>query len=207
MTTELYNQEHKKVGTVTMPDAFFNAAWNADLVHQVVTAYVSNQRKPLAHTKGRSEVSGGGKKPWAQKHTGRARHGSIRSPIWKGGGVAHGPVAERNYTKKINKKMKRGALASVLSKKIGEHQVFVIDSLDFKDRKTKQVATMLGHFFDKKPNVLFVSGKGNTSLFVSARNIPNVEIVHVNELTVVNGLRHKHIIFEKGAVEELAAAK
>lgn len=207
MTTELYNQENKKVGTIAMPEALFNVKWNPDLVHQVVTAYVSNQRTLTSHTKGRAEVRGGGKKPWAQKHTGRSRQGSIRSPIWKGGGVAHGPDSLRNYTKKVNKKMKHGALASVLSKKLTEKEVTIIDSLDFKNHKTKDVANMLKNFFDKKPNVLFVSGKSNTSLFVSARNIPNVEIVHARELNAMNGLRHKHIIFEKGAVEELSEVK
>ena len=207
MTTELYNQENKKVGTIEMPKTFFGTTWKPDLVHQVVVAYVSNARQLTSHTKGRAEVRGGGKKPWAQKHTGRSRQGSIRSPIWKGGGVAHGPDEFRNYGKKVNKKMKRGALASVLSKKLSDKEVTVIDSLDFKNHKTKEVAKMLKNFFDKKPNVLFVSGKSNTSLFVSARNIPNVEIVHARELNAMNGLRHKHIIFEKGAVEELAEVK
>lgn len=207
MTTELYNQEKRQVGTIEMPKTFFGATWKPDLVHQVVVAYVSNARQLTSHTKGRAEVRGGGKKPWAQKHTGRSRQGSIRSPIWKGGGVAHGPDEFRNYGKKVNKKMKRGALASVLSKKLSDKEVTVIDSLDFKNHKTKEVAKMLKNFFDKKPNVLFVSGKSNTSLFVSARNIPNVEIVHARELNAMNGLRHKHIIFEKGAVEELAEVK
>ena len=207
MTSELYNQEHKKVGTITAPDSLFGAKWNPDLVHQVVLAYESNTRKLTSHVKNRSEVRGGGKKPWAQKHTGRSRQGSSRSPIWKGGGVTHGPTAERNYFKKINKKMKRGALASVLSKKFTENEVLFVDSLEFKNKKTKDVAVMLKNFFEKKPNVLFVSATNNNSLFTSARNIPNVAIVHARELTAVNGLRHKHVIFEKGAVEELAPTK
>ncbi|MFA6365107.1 MAG: 50S ribosomal protein L4 [Candidatus Paceibacterota bacterium] len=202
MTTDLYNQEYKKVGTVTLPDPVFNSPWNADLVHQVVVAYEANLRKPLAHVKGRAEVRGGGKKPYAQKHTGRSRQGSTRSPIWKGGGVTHGPTAERNFSKKVNKKMRQGALSSVLSRKLHEGEVFVVDSLSFEKGKTKEVASMLARFFKAKPNVLFVSEKGNSTLVRTGRNIPNVDIVRVTGLTAFTGLRHKNIIFEKAALDE-----
>ncbi|MFA6407475.1 MAG: 50S ribosomal protein L4 [Candidatus Paceibacterota bacterium] len=207
MTTDLYNQEHKKVGTVTLPEPVFNSPWNADLVHQVVVAYEANLRKPLAHVKGRAEVSGGGKKPYAQKHTGRARQGSTRSPIWKGGGVTHGPTAERNFSKKVNKKMRQSALFSVLSRKLHEGEVFVVDSLSFEKGKTKEVASMLTRFFTTKPNVLFVSEKGNGTLVRTGRNIPNVDIVRVTGLTAFTGLRHKNIIFEKAALDEFVMNK
>ena len=207
MSTDLYNQEYKKVGTVTLPDSLFNAKWNPDLVHQVVVAYEANTRKVIAHTKDRSEVRGGGKKPWKQKHTGRARHGSSRSPIWSGGGVTHGPRNERDFSKKINKKMRQGALASVLSKKLKEEEVAIVDSLAFDSRKTKDVASMLAKFFAKKTKVLFVSAKGNTSLSIAARNLPGVETVRTSGLTAFNGLKYKHIIFEKGAVEEFTPIK
>lgn len=207
MTTDIYNQEHKKVGTVELPKPLFGAKWNPDLVHQVIVAYDANIRKVIAVARGRGEVSGGGKKPYKQKHTGNARAGSTRSPIWKGGGVSHGPKVERDFSKKINKKMKRGALASVLSKKFTEGEVLVIDSLEFNTRKTKDVAGMLKNFFDKKQSILFVSNNENKSLFLSARNIPKVEITHASELNAKNVILHKHVMIEKGAVEELSKSK
>lgn len=207
MTTDLYNQEHKKVGTAELPEQFFGAKWNPDLVHQVIVAYDANTRKVIAVARGRGEVSGGGKKPYKQKHTGNARAGSTRSPIWKGGGVSHGPKAERDFSKKINKKMKRGALASALSKKLTDGEVFVVDSLEFNTRKTKDVAVMLKAFFATKPNVLFVSSNENKSLFLSGRNIPKVEITHASELNAKNVILHKNVMIEKGALEELSKAR
>ena len=116
----VYSQEGKKSGSVTLPEAVFGEKWNADLVHQVVVAMQANARQPIAHTKDRSEVRGGGRKPWAQKGTGRARHGSSRSPIWRHGGVTHGPRNDRDFSQKINRKMKVKALYAVLSKKFRE---------------------------------------------------------------------------------------
>src|SRR6478609_7180183 len=114
MEATLYNKKGEKAGKVTLPESLFGLPWNADLVHQVVTSMQDNARLSIAHTKDRGEVRGGGKKPWKQKGTGRARHGSSRSPIWKGGGITHGPLAEKNYKQKINKKMASKALAAAL---------------------------------------------------------------------------------------------
>ena len=117
METKVYSLEGKESGKVTLPEAVFQAPWNSDLVHEVVVSMQSNARAGTADVKGRGEVRGGGKKPWRQKGTGRARHGSSRSPIWAGGGVAHGPKSEKDYSKKINKNVRAKALATVLSKK------------------------------------------------------------------------------------------
>ena len=117
MVVEVLNKENKKVETMDLPDRIFRAEWNPELVKQVFSVHISNRHHPWAHTKDRSEARGGGKKPWAQKHTGRSRHGSSRSPLWAGGGVTFGPRKERDYTRKINKKMKQLALFSLLSQK------------------------------------------------------------------------------------------
>ena len=137
MEIATYNQQGKETGTIELPESIFGLKWNADLVNQVVNAQRSNQRQTVAHSKGRSEVRGGGKKPWRQKGTGRARHGSIRSPIWKGGGVTHGPTKERNFYKKVNKKMSKKALFVALSAKARDNEIMALDEIKLKEPKTK----------------------------------------------------------------------
>src|SRR3989344_829973 len=129
MEAKVHNQKGKESGTITLSPKVFGAKWRSDLVHQVVEGMRSNKRAGTADTKGRGEVRGGGRKPWKQKGTGRARHGSSRSPIWVGGGVTHGPRAEKNYKRKISKKMRAQALFSVLSKKLKDEEVLFVDSL------------------------------------------------------------------------------
>ena len=139
MTETLYNQEGKEVGKIDLPEKTFGVRWNADLVHQVVTAQQANARTPIAHAKGRGEVAGGGKKPWKQKGTGRARHGSIRSPLWRHGGKAHGPTKEKVYTQKINQKMRQKALSTVLSKKLSDGELIFVDKLTLPEIKTTKI--------------------------------------------------------------------
>lgn len=143
MEAKVYNQEGKPEGMIDFPETVFNLPWNADLVHQVVTGMQANERLGLAHTKDRGEVRGGGKKPWRQKGTGRARHGSIRSPLWRKGGVTHGPRNERIYEQKINKKMKQKALFTILSAKLRDGELLFLKDLKLTAPKTKEAQKVL----------------------------------------------------------------
>jgi large subunit ribosomal protein L4 len=138
MDAKIYDVKGKEAGKVTLPESVFGQKWNANLVHEVVVSMQSNARAGTAHTKFRGEVAGGGKKPWKQKGTGRARHGSSRSPIWVGGGVAHGPRTEKDYSKKINKNVRSKALAVVLSKKNADGMMVFVDTLDLSKPSAKQ---------------------------------------------------------------------
>ncbi len=200
---EVVNKHNKKVGEIDLPDKIFKAGWNPALVHQVLVAENANRRKPYAAVKNRSEVKGGGKKPWAQKGLGRARHGSIRSPIWVGGGVTHGPKSGRDFGKKVNKKMKRAAIHSVLSRKASEGEVKIIDELNLADQKTKSFAGILKNFFETRTSLLVVPGKENKTVTRAARNIPKTKVTLADSLNISDCLNHKNIFFEKEAVKEI----
>jgi len=204
MKAEIFNQENQKVGIIDLPDQVFNAKWNPKLVHQVYVAQISSSRKPLAHTKDRSEVAGGGKKPWRQKGTGRARHGSSRSPLWVGGGVTFGPTNQKNFYKKINKKMKRNAIFSLLSKKLADNEIKIIDDLNIENNKTRNVVAMIKKFFKKQASILFVTIKDNKSIFLAARNIPKVSILHMDSLNLYDCLVHKYIFFDKAVISQFS---
>jgi large subunit ribosomal protein L4 len=143
MKVDTYNIKGEKAGTTELPERIFGVKWNPVLVKQVYDGERANARRPWAHAKGRGEVRGGGRKPWRQKHLGRARHGSIRSPIWVGGGVTHGPLKERDYSVKINKKMRRGALLSLLSRKLKDKELVMLDKLSVSKLKTKEMFIIL----------------------------------------------------------------
>jgi large subunit ribosomal protein L4 len=128
MKTDIYTIEGKKAGTMELPESVFGVRWNDALMHQVVTSMQDNARTPVAHTKGRADVRGGGIRPWQQKGTGRARHSSIRSPIWRGGGITHGPIKDKNFSREIPKKMRAKALYMALSKKLKDGEVIFIDT-------------------------------------------------------------------------------
>ncbi len=198
MKTNIYNTKNEVVGQMDLSDAIFAKKWNADLVHQVLAAQISNRREPWAHTKTRADVSGGGKKPWKQKHTGRARHGSIRSPIWKGGGVTFGPTKDRNYEKKVNKKMLRAAIHVILSKKLSEGEIKIIDSLKLSEAKTKLVSQILKTMEAK--NALIVPNRDNKAMYRASANIPKVKSLDAQSLNVYDLLRYKNILVEKEAV-------
>ena len=205
MTIDILNKEGKKTGTMALPKEVFDVRWSPEAVHQSLLATAANARVSTAHTKSRGEVSGGGKKPWRQKGTGRARHGSIRSPIWKGGGVAFGPRNERVFLKKVNKKMKCFALASILSKRHKEKRFFVYDSLAFEPAKTHTVADFLKRRVGERPSVLFVRDSANRSLLSASRNIPRVEVATPSSLDVSACIGKANIIFEAPALEALVA--
>lgn len=200
----VFDGSGKSVGTVSLPESVWNVAWNADLVHQVVTSMQSNARTGLANTKTRGEVRGGGKKPWRQKGTGRARHGSSRSPIWVGGGIAHGPRSDKDYDKKINKKMRTKALITALSQKLRDGRVLFVDALDLTAIKTKDAANLLQGFekapgfetlnTNKKNNVLLVSPKKDATVSKSFRNIPQITLEEVRNLNPVDVLNYRYLV-------------
>lgn len=204
MNAKVYSIEGKESGQVSLPESVFGVKWNADLVHDVVLSMQSNARANTAHAKDRSEVSGGGKKPWRQKGTGRARHGSRRSPIWTGGGVTFGPRNERNYTKKLNKKVRQKALASVLSKKYEEGEVIFVDSLAFAAPKTAEAKTILkalasgsGHddLATKRKNAaLVVITSRSEAIEKSFRNFGNVEVVQIKDINPLDLLTYKYVV-------------
>lgn len=204
METTVYNQTGKEVGKIKLPEAVFGLSWNADLVHQVVVSMTSSARHSIANTKTRGEVSGGGKKPWQQKGTGRARHGSTRSPIWVGGGIAHGPRADKNYDRKINKKAKTKALYTILSKKFKDGEVLFIDSLSFKVPKASEAKNTLLAFskikgfekFATKPkNVAIISiDKKTPELTKSFKNFGNLDIEEFRNINPVSVLNHKYLV-------------
>ncbi|MBU6415390.1 50S ribosomal protein L4, partial [Patescibacteria group bacterium] len=195
-----------------LPDAVFGLPWNADLVHQVVTSLQSNQRQVTAKTKDRAEVRGGGKKPWQQKGTGRARHGSIRSPIWKGGGVTHGPLTEKNFKKKINKKMARRALYAVLSAKARDKELVVLDEVRLNQPKTKEAALMFSALaktkdfsgiVKKKNGALLLLEKQNPVIKRAVRNLPYVKLDEARSANVLEVLQYKYVLFTKESVAQL----
>lgn len=206
MEYPLYNQKAENIGKIDLPDKIFNLAMNQDLLHQVVTSQMSNQRQVLAHAKGRGEVRGGGKKPWRQKGTGRARHGSIRSPIWKGGGVTFGPTKERNFKKKINRKMVRKALFVALSSKTKDNQLFVVDDMKLQNPKTKEMVKVFSNFRDllgKKPNVLLIMPVGNENIKRAVKNLSYLSAVEAKDLNPLEVLAHKQLILVRDSIDVL----
>lgn len=203
MEYPLYNQKAEIIGKIELPDSVFDVKSNNDLLHQVVSAQTANKRQVLAHTKTRSEVRGGGKKPWRQKGTGRARHGSIRSPIWKGGGITFGPTKDRNFKKKIGKKMSRKALLLALSEKARSGGIIVVDSISLNAPKTKEMAGIL-KFFENKlgrvKSVLIISPSTDKNLYRTAKNIQKVGVVEARNLNPLEVLSYKNLMVLKDAI-------
>lgn len=205
MKADVYNLKNEVVGTVELPATVFGTKYNAILIKQVLEAQLANARQPWAHALQRDEVRGGGKKPWRQKGTGRARHGSTRSPIWVGGGKAHGPRNDRDYSQKVNKKMKRTALFSVLSKKAKDGEIKVFESLMIEAPKTKVLASSLNGILarkkgEKRFDVLLVSENANKNLFRATSNLQKTKTIDVTSLNIHDIINHKNLFIDKDVV-------
>lgn len=204
LEAQVYTQAGKAKGTVTLTQDVFGLVWNADLVHQVVLGMQANARAGTAHTKDRGEVSGGGKKPWKQKGTGRARHGSSRSPIWVGGGVTFGPRSDKEYGQKINKKMRVKALFTVLSKKVVDGKVLCLDAITLAEIKTKGAAEVLntlakiegfgGVNHKNHTSVLMVLSESNATIEKSFANLPGVTIVTADKMNTLQTITARNVI-------------
>lgn len=204
MDAQVYTKDGKADGTITLPDAVFGVSWNPDLVHEVVVAMQANARKGTAHTKDRSEVSGGGKKPWKQKGTGRARHGSRRSPIWTGGGTTFGPRSDKDYTKKINKKVRAKALAATLAKKHADGEVIFVSGLSFDAPKTAEARAVIEalatgaqkeDLATKRTNAALIVLTGrNDAVEKSFRNFGNIAVAKAADVNPVDLLTFKYVI-------------
>lgn len=209
MDAKVYSNEGAEVGKVSLPEAVFGVAWNADLVHEVVVGMQANARETTAHTKGRGDVRGGGKKPWKQKGTGRARHGSSRSPIWVGGGVAHGPTNEKDYSVKINKKVRAKALATVLSKKLVDAEVIFVESLSIAEPKTAQGKAVIGALAKGTGQTSLATKRKNAAVVVlparniavekSFRNFGNIEVIQAKDINPVDLLTYKYVVMTEPA--------
>jgi large subunit ribosomal protein L4 len=207
LKAKVYGQDGKDAGTVELPKGVFGVKWNNDLVHQVMLSMQSSGRAGTAHTKDRGDVRGGGKKPWAQKGTGRARHGSSRSPIWRGGGVTFGPRAEKNYERKVNKKMKAKALYAVLSKKFTDGEILFIDTIKLSAPKTRDAkvifekigkAANLTKITMKKRNTAYLAlGAKDIGVEKSFRNLPNLETGNIRDLNLLSLLNHRYIMISE----------
>ncbi len=196
----LYNMEGQKTGSMEASDAIFAVEVNESVLHTVVVNHLANKRQGTQNTKTRTEVRGGGKKPWRQKGTGRARQGSIRAPQWVGGGVALGPKP-RSYRYSINRKIKRIALRSALTAKYNDYAVYVVDGLSLDEIKTAKIAALLKGL--EVDSALIVTADADANIYKSARNIMGVTPTHVGALNTYDVLKHGAVVLSKDAVEKI----
>lgn len=214
---KLYNQKAEAIGDEKLADKVFSVEMNQDLVHQAFVTQMANERQVLAHTKDRSEVRGGGKKPWKQKGTGRARSGSSRSPIWIGGGVTFGPTKDRNFKKKINRKMKQKAIYMVLSDKVKNNNFILLDKLELSEYKTKAVNEILKGLEkllyanvipenEKKAikrSCLIINDAKDMKVKYSSRNIAGVEIINLENINILDLLKYQNLILTKEGMKKI----
>lgn len=200
---KLYDFAGKEVGTESLDGSMFGLELDPNLVHEVVLAQENNSRQVLAHTKGRADVRGGGKKPWKQKGTGRARHGSIRSPLWVGGGITFGPSKERNFSVKVNKKVKSKALSMVLSDKVKNDKLILVDSYNLPEAKTKGLKAAIEALPSKGKSVLFVTKNAQENVVKAAKNLAKIDTINFGSLNVVDLLKREYLIVNKELLRKI----
>ena len=201
MEVKIYDKQAKEVGSMELSDEVFAREYNEAIIHQCVVAQMNNMRQGTKSTLTRTEVKGGGKKPWRQKGTGNARQGSIRAPQWVKGGVVFAPKP-RDFSQKVNKQMKREALKSAISYKFANNEAIVVDSLAFEAAKTKEMATVLKNFnLDK--TVLVVLGDNDKNAVIAARNIPGVTTINADLLNVLDVVANAKCLITKDAAEQI----
>lgn len=198
----IYNSQGAKVESLDLSPAVFAVKPKGSVIHQVYLALEANTREPWADTKNRGEVSGGGKKPWKQKGTGRARHGSTRSPIWRGGGITFGPLTDRNYSQKINKKMNQLAVKMCLSGKVEAEQLVVLDEIK-SGGKTKEMADMCSRIPGAGRSTLLLIDSLDEAVLRATRNLPKVHVQRVEDVNVADLLHHQYIVTSKTGVSQL----
>jgi len=207
---KVYNQKAEPAGEMQLSPKVFGVKVNQALVHQAVVTQMANERKAIAHTKDRSEVRGGGKKPWKQKGTGRARHGSSRSPIWIGGGITFGPRNDRNFKMRLNKKMRQNAMLMALSDKVASDNLIILDKLEMAEFKTKIFNGIIENFESKKTiksgakkrSILVIYEKSDDKIKYSARNLVGVELINLDNINLVDLLKYKNLVMTKAAAEK-----
>ncbi len=204
MKSKIYDISGKSTGDIELPEEIFGLELNNDLVHQVIVSMMSNKRAVISHTKGRGEVSGGGKKPWKQKGTGKARHGSIRSPIWRGGGITFGPTKEKNFSKKINSKSKTTALFQIISQKMRDGEIIFVDKFSLDVPKTKEARTILEKLSTVKGFEMILAKKKNSALILnteinennirSFKNFNNIKTEEMRKINPLDLLTYKYLV-------------
>lgn len=199
----VYNQEGKNVEEVELDPEIFEVRLNPYLVQQAVVTQLANARKAIAHTKDRSEVRGGGKKPWRQKGTGRARHGSIRSPLWVGGGITFGPTKEQNFQKRMNKKAKRKALLMALSDRAKNEKIAVLEDLKINQIKTKALFEILNKLPVKNKKTILIIPEKNEIITRSARNLPKVQTSLAYNLNILDILKAEYLLILKDSLKKI----
>jgi large subunit ribosomal protein L4 len=202
MKISVYNIEGKKVEDMDLSDSVFGISKNDDLVHQVAVSLGANKRESIAHTKTRGERAGSGRKPWKQKGTGRARVGSVRSPIWKKGGIVFGPRSERNYKKKVNSKMNIKAILSVLSGKAKDKEIYVVDKMELPEKKTKEMAKVVKNL-KISGKTLLVFGKTEKDAMLASRNLKDAQNIFSDQLNVLDMLSSKNMLISKESIKQI----
>jgi len=204
MKLKIKNIENKEsTKEITFPDNLFNTTVSPNLIHEIILSTQKNRQKPWAHTKDRSEVRGGGKKPWKQKGTGRARHGSSRSPLWKGGGVTFGPRNERNFKNKINKKANRIALVATLADLIKTKKAILIEDFDLKKPKTKDFLSKMSGFTneDAKETILIILKDASTNIKLATKNLQKINVINIGNINLETIMKPKKVLITESALK------